>query len=867
MSMFPFEFEMPGGLLFMAAVPAVLLVLRYTLVDSPRLQLALSAAVRVIVVLLLVLSLAGTLWLRQSEDLAVLILADQSDSVPEGGAEQLRDFLAQVVDRAGSTVQVGLIQFAGDAETVVPPQCKPVIPEDPAPPASGGQTDPEAALLRARQIAPTGTVNRIVLFSDGNETRGNALAAARQCAAGGVRVYTKAYETDTRDEVLLEDLTTPAEVLKGQSFTLTTAAHSTSDVDAAFVLYRNGFKVQEETISLKRGVNALSFEEREPADGLTTYALHVRCSKDYFADNNIASGIVYVAGEPRVLLLEQRERDARYLARALEAENIRVEVREGRGMPGSLEELAAFDAVVLSDVPATDLSVGQMDLLKRYVEDLGGGFLMIGGEDSFGLGGYYRTSVDEMLPVRVRGEKRKDTPSLALMLVIDRSGSMSGLKIELAKEAAIAAVELLGANDQVGVVVFDGEPHWVVDLQSAANQGGIIQVLGSIDAGGGTNIYPAMVEADDALSLTSAATKHVVLLTDGQSQPGDFSGIVDQMRASRITVSTVAVGEGADTQLLQNIANWGNGRYYFTSDPYDIPQIFTKETMSAAKSSLVEEPFLPQPFTPGQVTASIPWEDAPFLFGYVMTTPKPTADVLLTTERGDPLYAVWQFGLGKAAGFTSDAKNRWASDWVRWPGYTRFWAQAVRGLMRQSTNAGSETTLTLAGGKARIVVDTIDPSGSFVNGLTTEAQVLGPGHDASVVSLAQTAPGRYEAEVPCEDTGSYLFRIRQTAPGENGEETVVGEFTRGLTSSYLPEYRRLAVDTAFLEKLAEAGGGTYEPSLDELFTVAPEEAVTVRKRIWPWLTGLALLLFVLDVALRRLDLAGYGIAGRDQRYG
>lgn len=865
-----FEFESPWILWLLIGVPVFLLALRVTLLDSPRAQLWASAAVRIAVVLLLLLALANTLRLHESQHVSVLVLADMSDSVPEDAREPLNEFLTQLEGRASNPSKAGLVTFASEPTIVNPVENHPDFPEELDKPEEAGDTALEDALLLAREMLPADTVNRVVVFTDGNETLGDSMAAAKRLAARGIKVFPVPYPAAERDEILLEDLIVPPEVKRGQSFTISAVAHATHATAAGFALYRNGFKIQEKEINLEEGANTLTFDETNPPDGMTQYELRVTAQRDFYADNNVSSGIVFVSGEPKVLLLEGDEREGRYLARALAAENIQVEVREGRGMPGSLAEFAAFDAVILSDVPATDMSVQQMNLLRSYIEDLGGGFIMIGGEESFGIGGYYRTSIEDALPVRMRSEKKKDTPSLAMMLVVDKSGSMQGEKMDLAKEAAIATVELLNSRDYVGVIAFDGEAYWAVDLQSAGNQMGIVQTVETIEAGGGTSIYPGMEEAYYALDQVAATFKHVILLTDGHSQPGDFQGIVDQMVTATMTVSTVAVGDGADTALLQDMARWGKGRYYFTADPYDIPQIFTKETMTASKSSLVEEPFVAQVFRNHQVIQAIDWDTAPFLFGYVVTTPKATAEVLLVTERGDPLLATWRFGLGKSAAFTSDAKSRWAADWVGWPGYGKFWAQIIRDVMRTSQSRGNETKIAYAGASGAIVVDNINEFGGFVNDLNTTAQVIDPNLDVHDVALQQTAPGRYTADFPMPETGSYMVKIRQTMEttgGEGTNEEVVADYTRGVTISYKPEYRHLATNKEFLQQIAAATGGALSPSLDELFNVSENEAVVVRERIWPWLVAIALLLFVVDVALRRLDLAGFNFTGQPRRYG
>lgn len=867
------EFESPYLLSFAVLLPVVLMVIRYSLVDSPKAQVVTSALVRISIILLLILSLAGSLWVTHSRDVSLMVLADVSDSTPQDRLEQIRKTYQSIVDAKPDSAKAGLIVFASQASTITELSKNTELPEDIALEAmDGSETGLADALNFTRQLMPPDSINRVLLISDGNETTGDAITVAKRAESHGLDIFTQAYEMEDRNEMWLEDLLVPTEVKKGQSFSVSAIAHSATAVSATFTLYRDGFKVQEQEMMLEPGQNALVFQESNPGEGLTRYELRAETKDDFFVDNNIASGLVHITGEPRVLMLEGKERDARYLARALEAESIHVEVREGKGMPASLDEFATYDAVIMSDVPAPDVSVQQMNMLRSYVEDLGGGFVMIGGEESFGLGGYYRTSVEEMLPVRMRSEKKKDTPSLAMMLIIDKSGSMGGEKIELAKEAAMATVELLSERDYVGVVAFDGEPYWVVDMQSAANQMGIIQTIEQIDAGGGTNIHPAMVEANEALAMIPASFKHAILLTDGISQPGEFYGITNEMTNQMVTVSTVGMGEGADIDLLQDIARWGRGRFYFTDDAYDVPQIFTKETMTASKSSLVEEPFLPVVYKDNPVIQSIEWELSPFLLGYVVTSPKTNADVSLITERGDPLLATWQFGLGKCAAFMSDAKSRWALDWMSWEGYSQFWTQIVRYIMRTSQNRGIETTIDYRPGKGKITVDAFHEKGYFVNGLHSKLFVIDPDTETKTYDIQQTASGRYEAEFPVKSTGSYLFRINQTIPNSNANDTrkelVYSNFTRGLTISYKAEYRHLSTNEEFLQQMAQITGGKYQPKMEELFEVEADDAVPVRKRIWRNLLMLALILFLLDVALRRMDLAGRGpFQSSVKRYG
>ena len=380
---------------------------------------------------------------------------------------------------------------------------------------------------------------------------------------------------------------------------------------------------------------------------------------------------------------------------------MQVDVRPPRGAPENLAELQNYDLFILSNVPATSLSLRQMEVARTYVQDLGGGLLMLGGDQSFGLGGYYKTSLEEILPVRSDFEKEKEKPSLALMLVIDKSGSMGGEKIEMAKEAARAAVELLGPSDKIGVLAFEGENFWVSEMHPCSDKGFVLDRIASLEAGGGTVMAPAMEEAHETLRSTVAKLKHVIILTDGVSAPGDFEGIAQAMTADRITCSTVAIGGEADQSLLEEIARLGNGRSYVADDPGQVPQIFAKETVTASKSAINEQPFPPTVVRSTQVLSEIRLDEAPFLLGYVVTRPKPTAEVILATESGDPLLAWWRYGLGVTVAFTSDAKARWAAEWISWPQFGQFWAQVVRHALRKAEAKGTFVQIERKGRKAR----------------------------------------------------------------------------------------------------------------------------------------------------------------------
>ena len=429
---------------------------------------------------------------------------------------------------------------------------------------------------------------------------------------------------------------------------------------------------------------------------------------------------------------------------------------------------------------------------------------------------------------------------------------MGGEKIELAKDAARGSTELLGPRDQIGVIAFDGRSHWVSELHSASDKGFVIDRIASIEAGGGTSIYPALSDAYDSLLAASAKLKHVILLSDGHSSDGDFEGLAADMAAARITVSTVAVGAEADQDLLERIADIGGGRYYLCDDPSSVPQIFAKETVEASKSAINELPFLPQVVRPTAVLSGIDLEAAPFLLGYVVTRPKATSEFILASETGDPVLAWWRYGLGMSVAFTSDISPRWSIEWMAWPEYGKFWAQVIRHAMRKTDTSGALLSVRRDGDQAILQLDAIDPVGNFINDADVQLSLIAPGGESKAMPLRQMAPGRYEAEFDADRRGTYLMDVQQRTPG--GEVGL--RKNQALVVGYPDELRLRPTDGDLLRRIAEISGGIHDPSPRQLLEPT-RRTVGRRELLWPKLLMAALGLFVLDVLLRRIDLSTY----------
>lgn len=876
------EFTRPEWLWAVLLLPVLVVYFYRSLVDLPWRQMVTSLLVRCVIVLFLMLALSGLHWLDKTQQVFVVFAVDESLSVGANGHEKSVDFVHRAIaDKNQNSFAIlpfasapGRFQAdlnpAADSAREVPPGPKNV---DSASDRSDTATDEarrnwrqgtdlQSVLAIAAARIPPHFVPHIVLLSDGNQTDGDVMAAV---ATSAPRVSTVSLPTRDDPELQVSAVNVPAQVAEGEPFRIEVVIDSNHDDRAVVQVFSGDYRIASELHDITEGENKFYFTQQvkqptafsailtRPAGSTPTDSEPDATQNDYFSDtlldNNMAAGMVFTSGRPRVLLIENAPEQAQHLEWAMNEEGIAVDTRPAQGMPESLTDLQNYEVVILSNVPATDLSAQQMDVIRAYVSQLGGGFIMLGGDQSFGLGGYYKTVVEDVLPVRSDFEKEKEKPGLGMVLIIDKSGSMGGQKLEMAKDAARAAVDLLGAKDQIGVIAFDGSPYWVSEIRGGSQKGAVMDRIASIESGGGTTLYPAMEQAYEALQAISAKLKHVIILTDGQSTPGDFDGITNQMAASRITVSTVGIGD-ADQNLLERISQAGRGRYYFATDVNSIPQIFAKETMTASKSAINEEPFLPMLIRSTPVLSGVSFEESPFLLGYVVTRPKATSEVILTAETGDPLLCWWRYGLGISVAFTSDAKSQWAAEWVTWNGYNKFWAQVIRHCMRKSESKGFVVDIHRQGSHSKVVIDAVDTDGQFLNMADTEITLVDPQLTTSSIAVRQTAPGRYEADVEMTTPGTWHVQLTQKLNGRT-----VYQQSRGLTAGYSDELRLRPANDELLQSIASSSGGVFEPDALSVFEPLPSETAFTAVPLWPHLLVIAMTLFVVDVALRRLDMS------------
>ena len=811
-----------------------------------------ALGVRGALLALLLLTLLRPSLPRWVDRMNVVFLLDMSDSVSLAARELAYRFVAEAARSMKSGDRHGVIVF-GEAAVVDQTLTNRPTVERPKAPVDGRGTDIFQAIQLALAMLPPGQANRIVMLTDGRQNHGNALAGAQAAKDAGADLFYLAAPLTLTQEVVAESLVLPQEVKYGEPFQAKVVAWSHKDAQGRLSLFRNGEFLGSQVVRFNAGKNVFSYRQALDTSGIHVYQAAIEVDGDTIEENNRAVGAVVVRGRPQVLLAEKDRSHAQSLAAALRSQNIEVTVVEPAGIPSEPAGLQKYDGLVLSNVSSLKLTRAQMGYIRDYVRDYGGGLVMLGGEESFGLGGYYRTPVEEALPVTMEVKQKVEIPSLAVVLSIDRSGSMAMstdekvTKLDLAKEAAHLVVDLLDERNEVGVMSWDTEFLWDAPVRQAKDKQAIHHAIATIKAGGGTDGYPALKESYAVLFERGALLKHVIFLSDGQMTRGDFQGLLRRMAKDKITISTVAIGKDADVQLMVDIAKWGKGRFYYTEDSQTIPRIFTLETQLASKASLIEQPFKPQLTSPNhEAMQEIDWKGVPPLGGYVATTLKSTAELVLMSHQEDPVLATWRYGLGRSAAFTSDAKAKWGVLWLRWRDFNKFWSQLVRWTLRSGSRSDTVAVVDRRDDVGEITVDAVDPKGEFINFLDSQVGVVAPNRERTVLDLEQVGPGRYRGRFPAPQEGVYLVGMAQ----RRGER-VIGSQLAGLVVPYAQELRDLGVDETLLRELAElTGGAALEKPRDAFLNARRRSRIAVE--IWPWLVGLVAALLIPEVALRRL---------------
>lgn len=875
----PVDLRHPEALLL--ALPLIAL----TLVAARRSAAGLSAfrfrlglGLRVFAILALALVAGEVRSVLPHRERSVVFVIDASASVGATGRRQAQDWVARAWEAHQGEDQAGVVLVGAKARSEQALGRDFVRRELDLDGLGLNRSALERGLRQAGGLlrqAPG--ERRVVLLSDGNASDpGAGSREARALASAGVRLDTVSIPLEpSPGEVLLGEVEAPSHVAEDEPFLLSAEIEALRAGPALLHIVRNGQYLPPRKVQLEPGLNRVTVAQRIEAADVYTYSLWIAAEGDGSDANDRGGVIVRVRGRSRILLVIGDQPTARGpvlarpLAAQLEAAGFEVVVRGPEGLPLDLEELAAFDALVFGDISADRWTTAQMEAVRRYVFEQGGGLLALGGPNSYGLGGYYQTPVEAALPLSSDVRRKKVLPSLGLVLCIDRSGSMSGevddtTKLELAKEGAVRCVDLLQPFDQVGVIGFGGDATWATTIRRVERRSRVKGAIRRIEASGGTNIGGALDELCDELSKVPTKLRHAVLLTDGQSGEGqgDVMRLTRRFRSARITLTTVGVGNEIDSELLEELAEGTGGRFIHAQDARTLPRLLSQEAVTASQALLIEREQQAR-HRGGLEELGIDWESSPPLLGYVLTDARDEAEVLLDTGGGEeaedgPLLARWRYGLGKSAAFASDGTARWSREWLEWPGGARVFGSLVRWVARDPQAPGFSTALELSEGHGLLRVEARRPDGTPQSGLVLGASLSGPVGAATIprLSLRETAPGHYEATTDLARAGAYFASVDQQSPSG---PLAVGN--AGAVLAYPREYRHLRHDAGYLAQLSEAGGGAALSVDDDPALVFSGER-SVRNDytpLLPYLIPFALALIILEVATRRLTIPeGWG---------
>ncbi|MEF2967062.1 VWA domain-containing protein [Paenibacillus sp. M1] len=805
-----------------------------------------AVSLRTAILALLVLLLAGFQTFTLVKDKEIVFVTDRSASVKE--QDSSREWIGKAAEGKGAEDRAGIVSLGLDAVIEKALDSGRVAEGSQGAAVNGEFTDLAKGLQLSGSLFQGRENRRIVLISDGRENVGNALNEAALLKERGIAVDVLKVAQPAIKDAAVESFKVPEKLYRAESFAFEVEIGSTFSGTAELRLYEDNREIGRHSVSLTRGSNSFSLQGLAKEPGLHRYRAEIYAEGDEQSANNANFAFTRVTGSPQVLIVEGKSGTSSNLEHALKSGLIDYSVIAPGMLPSELVKYAGYDSILFNNVSGEQVGGKQMELIEQAVRSYGIGFMMIGGDDSFGMGGYFQTPIEQLLPVSMELEGKREIPSLGLILVIDRSGSMGGAKLELAKESAMRTVELLRPKDTVGVIAFDDQPWWVVEPQTLDDKDEVLNKINSIPSAGGTNIFPAVSEATEKMLEATSQRKHIILLTDGQSAVNSgYEALLDKMNEGKITMSTVAVGDDADVNLLQSLAKGAKGRYYFVQDETTLPAIFSREAAMIARTYIVDKPFVPAIVQPGDWS---PWFQSglPSIYGYVAATPKATAQTVLSSPEPDPLLARWQYGSGRTVAWTSDLTGKWSRDWVTWPSFPGLFTEMVKWTFPQFAASPYEVNTTVRGNEVRFEVAAENENAP--NELA--AFVSGEDGGEERVKLVQVSPGVYSGTMSVGSPGSFLLQLQ----GANGEEIEGGGTGTGFVIPYSPEYLLQADEQEdTLQALADLTGGSVLDwnAPEAAFAFAAEPQRTLRSWERPLLIA-ALLLWLADIAVRRLAL-------------
>ena len=807
--------------------------------------------VRILVVTLMVTSIAQIQIKKVSKDMTTIFVVDASDSLVDK-QDEIEAYLKNLISNMPGGNEYGMVVFGKDAtieQFVTSNKNFISLSTD----VVSHATNIEDAVETAISMLPEDGGKRIVVVSDGLQNEGELQKLQGTILANNIEFDWTLIQSEIDKEVYVSDLSVPNRIQIGDTFYVTVSIYSTKKTDATIYLYSGTSIKGSKEVNLQKGENQFVFSDVATDGGIASYKVRIDTNEDTIALNNEYVTFAQITDKASILLVEGSAGQSEQFQKVLQSANVNYTVCTPEFVPNTLQELNKYKEVIFLDVYKDDLREGFIDILEPYVRDYAGGFICIGGSNSYMLGGYNDTAIENVLPVDMELTNERKIPKIAMVMVIDHSGSMQDSlggafnALDLAKASAIKAVDNLRTTDDVGVLIFDDRYQWIYRLGEASDKESVKDKIESITIGGGTSIYPALNQAVVNLEESDATIKHIVLLTDGQDGYRQYQTLTEKINNNNITLSTVAVGGGADTAMLQSLANSCGGRYYYTDMNNDMPRIFAQEVFLSTKSYLLNEKFTPILSANHKIMENVLDGGVRALYGYIATSAKPTATVVLKSHKGDPILATWQYGLGKTVAFTSDGEFNWTKDYADFNDYVVLWKNITDYCITESDLGEDSITLNQGGDYIEVeyTAKEIDKD------VSVSMVYQNADNETKEIELLPVEPGKYKGSMEVSEIGIYNVNIRK-----NKEEQVINNVNTAVAVQYSKEYRLDQNNEALKNMVTELAGNIYGLE-DEVFT-KPKEIVKSWKDYKELFLLLALLLYMVDILIRRFHITLFG---------
>lgn len=828
----------PLGLLALGAglVTVVVWLAHPPPLGHSRARLALG--VRLLIIVLCTLALAGLELDRVPGAQTLMVVADRSAS-PEGAVTSERDATLALRDRLGHDDRLGVVAFGRDAVIEQPPASNPVFSDFTTSP-NPNYTNIEQGLRLAQSLMPSDTRQHVVLISDGRQNVGDAVAQARLLYSEGARVDVLPLVVRAGPDVRIDALDAPASIADGARAHVRVIIVSNTATTGTLRVAEDGVAVDTRLLDIPAGETDVEVTLPPGQPGFHRVRATVDPLADTLPQNNSGEALIEVLGTQRVLVVEGRAGAGANLSAALAAAGVTTTVVGPTGVPVDPAVLAGYQGIALVDVRADDLGTDRMTAIQSAVRDLGVGLSVFGGTETLGPGGFSGTPLEAALPIQMDISNQDQKPPIAVVLVLESVESSQGDAV--VRGAAGSVVEHLTSRDYLGVI--DAASGTAIPLTRLTDKAALERLIRNQSFGDAPSYEGALRSAGDALAAHPEATKHIIILGDGDAQ-ATSPDLIASLVSRGITVSAVGVDVHRDPvsmAAMRAMATAGNGRYYQSEDASQVPDVLLSETDNQLKPWIVEGSFRPTVVSPSAALVGLDLSAFPTLTGYVASTPKASAEVVLRSPQRDPVLAQWQYGLGRASAWTSDTQGRWSAALLGWADGGRLLANIVGSTLPLAADPAISVRATVEGDRGHVIAEV---AGAPADASVTTS-ILAPDRSATETGLVSTGPGRFEGDFDAQQVGSYLLRVGVSSGGRLTHVT-----TAGLAVAYSPEYRFLGTDGPVLREIAAAGGGVVLGSVAEAVGLPlPEVRIPV-----PLFTGLlvvATLLLPLDIGLRRL---------------